>query len=131
MTTLSNTIARLRLSAIGLLARFGARPLPFQALRRVGMEYRELEEAVKLYTSYQGSALAVCEEAVDVMVTLFNLLHATGADETAIVVIMQRVIEKNDSKTLDTHQLVPIWQSVERRVDSTIVENEEGEGDEA
>lgn len=96
--TLGHQFHNLYFSSHDLVNRFGVEQDVEAGLRKF------LEESVEL-----GNALGnqdpneIAEEAVDVMVTLINLLRPAGVSTALLVETMKKVWEKNDSKTDLTH----------------------------
>lgn len=93
-------------SSRNLIERFEVEEDPDTAWLKFEEEVKELREVIEVdgvEAYYDTDALA--EEAVDVMVTLINLLGAEGIEIADLSAAMVRVIEKNDAKNHDTHVL--------------------------
>lgn len=94
-------------STANLYARFGLVPIADVA-RRVFME--EVGEFMVAHVQAQnatnvGVSQALVEEAADVLVTTLGMLMAYTQTPDALRDAIQRVIAKNDAKTLDTHEV--------------------------
>jgi len=63
-------------------------------------EVGELRDAV-----LAGTVEESCHEAADVVVTIIQMLLAKGAEYWELEQAIRQVIEKNDRKSADTHQI--------------------------
>jgi NTP pyrophosphatase (non-canonical NTP hydrolase) len=104
-----NILFNLYHSTTSLLDRFNVRDGLIEPRFKIFMEevYEFIEASVT--AKITGEALDIAkanEEFVDVVVTGLGVLDWLGIDYDAIENAMQTVIDKNDSKTEFTHQVV-------------------------
>lgn len=96
---MSDTLNDLIRSTVDFYTRFEVHPQPEIAIRVFQEEVDELIEAAEL-----GTDLAhIAEEAADVMVTAIGICLSRGVDPESIIRQAQAVIDKNNSKTHETH----------------------------
>lgn len=106
-----DTLQALFDSTAALYKRFDldAESIPPAKRRRIFME-----EALELMEASTSDELSfgsndedvLADEAADVMVTVCGLLLAHMIDREYLSAAIERVIAKNDAKTLDTHALI-------------------------
>ena len=106
-----SALEQLWASTAALYERFGldAITTPPAKRRRIFMEEAtELVEASVIEVEYQFEEYShgVSREAADVVVTVIGLLQAHGISLEQFTEAVSSVVEKNDAKTLDTHELV-------------------------
>jgi len=102
MITHPDFLTRLYLSTDDLYARFGLRPTREATLAKLAEEARELTDAVVYDAPYE----AIAEEAVDVLVCVLGVCIAAGITLHDVTRAVERVIEKNNAKTWDTHTVL-------------------------
>ena len=99
MITYPDFLTRLYLSTDDLYARFGLLPTREATLAKLAEETAELTEAV----TFDAPSQAIEEEAADAIVTVLGVCIAVGITMRYLARAVERVIEKNDAKTPETH----------------------------
>lgn len=107
-------LPRLWHSSTDLLDRFGAHPSVKQASDRMLSEVLEL--VIAAHDPYGTSTDEIAAEAVDMIVTAINVLRACHVTQDQFMNAMEKIIRKNDAKTLESHQLNVQTQGVEKKV---------------
>jgi NTP pyrophosphatase (non-canonical NTP hydrolase) len=88
-------------STLAFYKRFGAKPEIESSIRNLREEVYELIEAAQ-----SGDDKAhIGEEAADVLVTTLGVCFAAGLDIEQIIKQVYVVIQKNNAKTEETHEL--------------------------
>lgn len=82
---------------------FGENPPSFEVLWRVFME--EVGEFLFAFIDIEMSDMDAPQEGADVLVTLMGLLQYCDFSYQDFQQAVQATIRKNDSKTLDTHEV--------------------------
>lgn len=101
-------------SSTDLLKRFNLAPTPQVSFRKFQEECDEFEAAIfdKESDEFEATIFDPDDtgepllEAVDVMVTILNMLYALGYTYENLESAVERVIVKNDSKSWKSHHIV-------------------------
>lgn len=97
---MDNPIERLWNSTADLYQRFGLdAPMP----DRVYKFREEVDEFLNEVDALEYSGVALMEEASDVVVTIIGILQKRGVRPEWLWEEFEKVAQKNDAKTLDTH----------------------------
>lgn len=101
--TQADALTRLWQSSAGLYRRFSMPAPDTKAQLRVFAE--EAYEFTEATLCPEGFGENVVEEGVDVIVTLMGVLMSRGVALYTLTQAMERVAQKNDSKTHETHHI--------------------------
>lgn len=100
---MDNPMERLWNSTADLYQRFDLdAPMP-DRVRKFKEEVQEFLDEVRAFDYGNGSGIALEEEAVDVIVTIIGILQKRGVRPEWLWEEFEKVAQKNDAKTLDTH----------------------------
>lgn len=100
-------------SVVSLHERFyGGPPTILAACRKFHEEVDEFDNEARL--DLLNNKQAVCDEAADVLITVFGILYARGIDLPEFEPRLLAKLAKNDLKTPKTHGIHPVTGTIER-----------------